>query len=225
MGRNNLGDEVLGSLSDSGAQPQGSGNPLDEILGGQAGGTGGLGDLLGALLSGQAGSSGGNPAGALSGQSGAGGLGDLLGALLGGQAGSSGGNPAGALSGQSGAGGLGDLLGSLLGGQAGSSGGDDVLGSLLGGVMGGQSGVSSQPSADLGGVLQVVLGQLLSGKSSGGLSDLLQMAAGGQQIEHQHLQASGLTDEVMAQTGLDADTANNHLTQVIQALGSQTGQR
>ena len=193
MGRDNSGDEVLGSLSDSSAQPQSSGNPLDEMLGGQAGSTGGLGDLLGALL--------------------------------GGQAGSTGDNPPGALSGQSGAGGLGDLPGSLSGGQAGSSGGDDVLGSLLGGLSGGQNGVSSQPGADLGGVLQVVLGQLLSGKSGGGLGDLLQMAAGGQQIEPQRLQASGLTDEVMAQTGLDADTDNNNLAQVIQALGSQMSQR
>jgi hypothetical protein len=120
----------------------------------------------------------------------------------------------GALGGQSGA-----------GGQASSSGGDNVLGSLLGGLMGGQSGVSSQPSADLGGVLQVVLGQLLSGQGSGDLGDLLQMAAGGQQIEPQRLQASGLTDEVMAQTGLDADTANDDLAQVIQTLGSQMSPR
>ncbi len=186
MGRTNSGDEVLGSLSDSGAQPQGSSNPLGDLLGGQAGGTGGLGDLLGTL----------------GGQGGAGGLSDLLGGLLGGQAGSGGGDLLGALSGQGGAGGLGDLLGGLLGGQGGMP----------------------QPSADLGGVLQVVLGKLASGQG-GGLGNLLQMAAGGQQIEHQHLQASGLTDEVMAQTGLDTDTANAHLTQIIQTLGTQMGNR
>ena len=204
MGRNNLGDEVLGSLSDSGAQPQDSSNPLGDLLGGQAGGTGGLGDLLSGLLGGQAGSGSGDLLGALSGQGGSGGLADLLGGLLGGQAGSGGGDLLGALSGQGGAGGLGDLLGGLLGGQG---------------------RVSSQPSADLGGVLQVVLGKLRNGQGSGDLGGLLQMAAGGQQIEPQHLQASGLTDEVMAQTGLDADTANNDLAQVIQALGSQMSQR
>ncbi len=107
---------------------------------------------------------------------------------------------------------LGGLLGSLLGGQ-----GDSLLGAA-------SDGMPAQSGADLGGVLQVVLGKILNGQGSGDLGGLLQMAAGGQQIEPQHLQASGLTDEVMAQTGLDADTANTHLTQVIQALGSQMGQ-
>ena len=184
MGRHNSGDEVLGSLSDSGAQPQGSSNPLGDLLGGQVGGAGGLGDLLSGLLGGQAGSSGDDLLGTPSGQGGSGGLGDPLGGLLGG----------------------------LLGGQ-----GSSPLGAV-------SDGAPAQSGADLGGVLQLVLGKLLSGQG-GGLDDLLQMAAGGQQIEHQHLQASGLTDEVMAQTGLDADTANAHLTQVIQSLGSQMGQR
>jgi len=203
-------DNVLGRLSDSDAGsplPQGSGNPLDDVLGALGGqnGSGGLGDLLGGLLGGQAGSGGG-----------AGGLGDLLGGLLGGQTG----------------GGSGDLLGGLLGGQAGGgvplgglgSGGTGGLGDLLGGLLGGQGGSPSPPDADLGGVLQVVLGKILSGQG-GDVGNLLQMAAGGQQIDRQQLQASGLTDEVMAQTGLDADTANNNLTQVIQTLGSRIGPR
>lgn len=196
-------DNVLGRLSDSSAEPQSpqsSGNPLADLLGGQAG-AGGLGDLLGGLLGGQTGGGSGDLLGTLSGQSGAGGLGDLLGGLLGGQAGGSG-DPLGAL-GSSGAGGLGDLIGGLLGGQA---------------------GAPSQSGADLGGVLQVVLGKVLSGQGSD-IGSLLQMAAGGQPIDRQQLQASGLTDEVMAQTGLDAETANDNLTQVIQTLGSRIGPR
>ena len=199
-------DNVLGRLSDSDAgpqMPQGQDNPLGDLLGalGGQGSSGGLGDLLGGLLGGQVGSGGGDLLGALGGQGGAGGLGDLLGGLLGGQAGSGGGDLLGALGGQGGAGGLGDVLGGLLGGQGGSP---------------------SQPGADLGGVLQVLLGKILSGQG-GDVGNLLQMAAGGQQIDRQQLQASGLTDEVMAQTGLDADTANNNLTQVIQTLGSRLG--
>ena len=203
-------DNVLGRLSDSDAGsplPQGSGNPLDDVLGALGGqnGSGGLGDLLGGLLGGQAGSGGG-----------AGGLGDLLGGLLGGQTG----------------GGSGDLLGGLLGGQAGGgvplgglgSGGTGGLGDLLGGLLGGQGGSPSPPDADLGGVLQVVLGKILSGQG-GDVGNLLQMAAGGQRIDRQQLQASGLTNEVMAQTGLDANTANDNLTQVIQTLGSRMSPR
>ena len=201
-------DNVLGRLSDSDAGsplPQGSGNPLDDVLGALGGqnGSGGLGDLLGGLLGGQAGSGGGDLLGALGGQSGAGGLGDLLGGLLGGQADSGGDDLLGALGGQGGAGGLGDVLGGLLGGQGSSP---------------------SQPSADLGGVLQVVLGKIFSGQG-GDIGNLLQMAAGGQPIDSQQLQASGLTDDVMAQTGLDANTANDNLTQVIQTLGSRMSPR
>jgi hypothetical protein len=187
-------NNVLGRLSDSDAGPS-----LPQSSG----------DPLGGLLR------------ALGGQGGAGGLGDLLGGLLGGQVGGGGGDVLGALGGQ---GGLGDLLGGLPGGQAGGGdvlgaigGGGGGLGDLLGGLLGGQPG-----GTDLGGTLNVVLGKILSGQG-GDLGSLLQMAAGGQPIEHHHLRASGLTDEVMAQTGLDANTANDQLTQVIQSLGARLG--
>jgi hypothetical protein len=93
---------------------------LDSLMGGAAGGQGGLGDLIGGLLGGAGGSA------ASSGD-----MDDLLGGLLGGTgAGSSSPAPAGD---------IGNLLGGLLGGGAagGTSGG---MGGMLGALLGGGAG-------------------------------------------------------------------------------------
>jgi hypothetical protein len=223
-----VGGQVLGTLSDSGFEPQAA----------SSAGGGDLGSLLGGLLGG----------GAQQGAAGGGDIGSLLGGLLGG----------GAQQGAAGGGGdIGSLLGGLLGGgaamgttsQAGSEGGG--LGGMLGGMLGTGAITLALNATPIGPMIDDLAGKLgippaiaktvvafaatkliaaamqnRGDQKAGGANDtttdaLAARLSEGQPIDRKFITQSGLADELAQQTGLDKKTATKSLQQSFGALQEQ----
>jgi hypothetical protein len=201
-------DDLFGTMMDS------TGGELDD----QAAGDDPLADVLGGLLAGSGGTGGGA------------GMGQLVQAMLG-----------GGLQGASaqGAGGMEGLLGSLLGG-GGSGMAANPLVAPIADALADKLGLSRE-------VAQVVVGFALSkllsailggsrqpdGRSTAQDSmvarQLVDQVRSGGDIDPNYLASTGLTQELVDRTGLDAETAERSLQETFAMLGSQmtasTGER
>lgn len=192
---------------------------LRAIMGGstpqQSSQGGGLEDILGAIM----GAQGGMPQQSSQG----GGLEDILGAIMGAQ----GGMPQQSSQG----GGLMDIIGAIMGGAGGQSAG---VSPIIEGVSG-KTGLS-QMIVQM--ILSFVMGKLLGGAAggAGGLGGLLPGLSGESNYSQPQQPSQGLdldslleqmgqddsmADELAQQTGLDAQTAQKGLQEVLGALGAQ----
>ncbi len=238
-------DDILGGILGGGAQPSGrsqqGGIGIDDILGGILGGGAqpsgrsqqdqiGLDDILGGILGGGAQPSGRSQQDQI-------GLDDILGGILGGGAQQSGGSQQGQI-------GIDDILGGILGGGSGMN-SNTFLGPIIQ-KLATQLGI---PPAIAQMVVSFVLSKLLSGasaqsqatrpsqavprrqaqqqKQQGGqtvdLDDLLEQMSAGQTLDAGYLEKSGMTEELVQQTGMDSDTAAASLQEVFKALGGALG--
>ncbi len=185
---------------------------------------GGLEDILGGILGGQQQQ-----------QQSGGSLEDILGGILGGQQQQQ----------QSGGGGLEDILGGILGGgqqqqQQQSSGGGlmDIISAILGG--GGNAGQSASPiiegvsgktglsSIIVQMILSFVMSKLLGGMAGGASGQSgyspQQKSGGGLDLDgllEQMGQDKNAAKELAEQTGLDKETAQKGLDEILGALGAQ----
>jgi hypothetical protein len=238
-------ESLLGGAQESSAKASADkdlvGGLLEAMMGGQQGSAPSeepLGGLLEAIMGGEPGGTGGLPG--MSGQGAPGGdpLGGLLEGMLGGGPGGAGSMPG--ISEQAGLGGglLGGLLQGILGGGGGSAGG---LGGLLEGVLGGASpggmggssslapftealseklGISPQLASVLITFALGLLTSSLRGSSRGGQAspeslDLDQL------LDDEALRASGLTQQLSAQTGLSEQEAMADLREAVYLLAGQ----
>jgi hypothetical protein len=131
---------------------------------------------------------------------------------------------------KTGSGGLADLIAEVVARQA--AGGKD--GSPLAPVLENLAKGLGLSSGSAQSVVALVLGKLLAGRRESadapsssspddvGLEDLLQHWRSGQGVDQEQLAASGLVEEVSAQTGLDPQTAAKSLMEVFQQLSPDT---
>ncbi len=188
-----------------------------------------LADLLGSILG------GGTPQRS-SGAAQGGDLGGLLEAILGGAAGSSQGMPGAAPRGTAGAagGGLMDILGAILGGGA-----SGMQGPGTSPIVEGVAGKLGLPQGIAQMIVAFVIGKLLSGMTGGGAAAVPGATTqprgraatpqqGGSLDLDSLLETMGqdrsMADELAQQTGLDRQTAQRSLQEVLGMIGTQSGQ-
>jgi hypothetical protein len=241
--RDRSSDEWAGQSGSQGNERTGSlADLLGALLGGALQGGSGLGDS-GQDDSGLSGlGQGGGSLGGL-GQGGSG-LGSLLGMLLGGGGMSQPSSVSAEQQTETGMGSSGDLLSALLGASTGG-GMSSGIASLLTPLITPLAQKLGIPVEIAQIVVIFVLSKLLSGKlgqgttaqtqaqypsqqsspsgTSGGvdLSSLLQQMTSGQRVDTRYLRRSGLTEELVQQTGLDPDTAEQSLQEVLGMLSGQ----
>ena len=211
--------EMMGGTQPRPEPGKGSSDMLSELLGGLlggggAGGTGGLGGLLEGLLGGAMGQGGGMPGGGM--QPGTGGMEDIPGAILGGGGGGTGMGT-----------GSNSLLAPLVEGIAQKLKLPPqlvqiVVTFVLGKLLGGSMGAGAQPQQESQAWPRPGQDQppAQEGLNLDGLLDQMRSGAG---VQSRTLAASGLTDELVQQTGMDPETAERALSEVFAALGSQMG--
>ncbi|RME81872.1 MAG: hypothetical protein D6775_12415 [Caldilineae bacterium] len=213
MGMNDLLKSLMGQALEQG-KSQGD-DPLTDMLEGVLGGALeahqdpnsplDLGDVLGSILGGGAENNLGAQAG----------LGGLIGGILG-----SGGDAQ--------AGGLGDILGAVLGGTRGEKAGyNPFLAPIINGLAE-RVGLPPQIASAIVGFLftRVFASAAERGHAAQevNLDHLLEGLKGDPSKATQQLDAAGLLDELVAETGLDRQTAEKSLQEAFQLLGGQVEQ-
>jgi hypothetical protein len=242
------GEERAGSLADLLGALLGGAGQGGSVPGSSGQEGGGLGALLGGA--GQQGSALGSSGEQDSGLGGLGQGGSVLGSLLGtllggggmGQQNSWGPQQQQQQQAGPGMGSSGDMLSALLGAGTGT-GMNSGIASLLTPLITPLAQKLGIPVEIAQIVVVFVLGKLLSGKlgqgatsqaqaqypsqsaPSGGmdLSGFLQQMSGGRAMDTRYLRSSGLTDELVQETGLDPDTAEQSLQEVLRMLSGQMG--
>jgi hypothetical protein len=194
---------------------------LDSLMGGAAGGQGGLGDLIGGLLGGAGGSAassgdmddllggllGGTGAGSSSPAS-AGDIGNLLGGLLGG---------GGAASGTSG--GMGGILGALLDGGAGAGMGGDQYMPFVG-PLAEKLGLSPQMANMLAMAAIGLLTSSMAKNRSQGRSDRVDLAG---LTDPDYIRSTGVATRLSSQMGVSEDEVIKGLQQTLGIMAEQAG--
>jgi hypothetical protein len=245
MSMEDLLQAILGGagaqMPSKGAQGSGQQDPLAGILGGILGGgaqqSGGtqqgavdIGDILGQIFGGAA----QQPSG--SAQQGVGDIGDIIGSIFGGGA------QQPSRGAQQGAGGIGDILGGILGGGAGIN-----SNTFLGPIVEKLARQLGLPPAIAQMVVSFILNKMMAGAAPSqrtpsqvlpsprpsqqipqaqqglDLDELLGQVSAGQTLDTGYLSATGMTNELSLQTGMDTNTAAMSLQEAFKLLGGALG--